>query len=568
MKQSHIPVLVVGGGPVGMTIAAMLRRHGLKVRVVERSEGPTPYSKAVGVHAITLESMHALGLSEQLVSDGRPLHRFRIQEEGRAIMSAGFTGIGSPYEFVLGLPQSRTEQRLLSRLQAQGGDVEWRTELVALENPGSTGPGGTPAQAVVRHADGSLETITAHWLIGADGGRSSVREFSGIGFPGGDYGKSFILGDACIDWDGPKGELQFFISPHGYLLLVPMPDGLHRIIAQTERRYEEFQGAEKPVATLAELQAIVDRNGPGGIRVHSPAWLTCAPFYHRCADTPLKGRVLLAGDAFHLYSPLGAQGLNTGFQDCFNLAWKLAFIEQGWAGPELLETYSEERLAMVRRIGEMTAKTTRYITSTEPMERQMRQDLTSLLNDTPRVQQQLPRLLAGVLQSYGPQARLSGHSEPGLPAAGGRIPHAWLPDGLGYRPIASLVHGVSFTLLLLRSAADPASLAALQRFSAAAQQAGLPFLQICVVTREPAAFGDSLPAGVRLIEDRLGEIGLRLGCQGLPDGEASVLVRPDGYCAYSARGWDFDALTGYFRERAIGPGCSVPAPATVLHAAG
>ncbi|MFC6521847.1 FAD-dependent monooxygenase [Undibacterium arcticum] len=331
MKTNHVSVLIVGAGPVGLATAALLRQHGVAVRIIEKNKGPTPYSKAIGIHARTLESMHALGLTEQLIADGHPMHKFRLVEDGRTIMAAGFSNIGSPYSFVLGLPQSRTEQNLLARFQELGGSVEWGTHLTGITSCGNPGMPDAPAVVRVQDADGVEQTISCNWLIGADGSRSAVREMAKIAFPGGDYGNAFILGDVKIDWDGPKYDLQFFLSGKGYLLLIPMPNGMHRIIAQTDQTYEDFQQGERPATTLQELQQIVNRNGPGNLRVHSPQWLTCAPFYHRLADTAVKDRIVLVGDAFHLFSPLGAQGLNTGFQDAFNLGWKLAFIER--AGP-------------------------------------------------------------------------------------------------------------------------------------------------------------------------------------------------------------------------------------------
>jgi 2-polyprenyl-6-methoxyphenol hydroxylase-like FAD-dependent oxidoreductase len=538
----------------------MLLRHGIKVRLIERAKGPTTFSKAVGIHARTLESMHALGITEKMISDGHPMQSFRVNEGGSPIMSAGFNGIGSPYEFVLGLPQSSTERNLLSRLQTLGGNVEWQTRLVSVKSVGGQpGSVGDLAEVVIEHADGSMEGVRCQWLIGADGSRSSVRELAGIDFPGGDYGNAFILGDAQIEWAGAKDQLQFFLSGNGYLLLVPMPGGLHRIIAQTGRTYEDFQKSNKPTATLEDLQSIVDRNGPGGIRVHSPQWLTCAPFYHRCASTAVKHRVVLAGDAFHLFSPLGAQGLNTGFLDVFNLAWKIAFVERGWAEPTLLQTYDTERQTIANLIGKVTAKTTRYITATHPLRRLIRRNLTRRMNATAKVQQQLPRLLAGLLQSYGPSAELSGPSASNMPASGGRIPHAWVPDGIGYRPLASLIHGVNFTLLLLRPTLNNESVAALHDFYSEEIASEFPFLQCLVVGREIEDWRERLPKTVRLIEDSLGDVVRQLsaGHGGL------VLVRPDGYCALSCEGWPFEEVKQYFRDRKLGntttPAISQPA---------
>lgn len=548
MKTSHVAVLIVGAGPVGLAIAALLRQQGIEVRIIEKNEGPTPYSKAIGVHARTLEGMHALDLTEKLIDDGHPMHAFRLNEAGRAIMSAGFGRIDTPYGFVLGLPQSRTERRLWLRFQELGGQVEWQTTLTQVEQAGNPADSSQPAVVLVANAQGEQERISCNWLIGADGSRSSVREFAGIDFPGGDYGNAFILGDVKIDWDGPRDELQFFLSRNGYLLVVPMPDGMHRLIAQTGRTYEEFQQSDRPVATLEELQRIVDANGPGNIRVHSPQWLTCAPFYHRRAETPVKGRILLAGDAYHLFSPLGAQGLNTGFQDAFNLAWKLAFIEKGWGdAASLIASYKDEREAIAKLIATVTSKTTKYITATSLPARLYRQWATRYYNNTDKVQAVLPTLLAGLMQSYGPDAFLSGPSAEGLPQAGSRIPHAWLPDGAAQRPLASYIHGTKFTLLLVKNRLDEQSVETIQRFWSHANRTSYPFLQLIVITRESSPWQERLPEGCRLIDDRLGSMFKALK----EYREAMLLVRPDGFCALSAKRWSFDELTRYFSDRRL-----------------
>lgn len=548
MKSHHLSALIVGSGPVGMAIAGLMRKHGADLRIIEKNQEPTQHSKAIGIHASTLESMHALALTEQLISDGHPMHRFRVTEDERTILSAGFNNIDSPYGFVLGLPQSRTEHHLLNCFHTLGGEVEWGARLVSIEQTGNPDRPDQPAVVRIAHEDGREEQISCNWLIGADGSRSSVRELACIDFPGGDYGTAFILGDVKIDWDGPKYELQFFLSARGYLLLIPMPGGMHRVIAQTEKTYEDFQHGERPDATLEELQRIVDANGPGDIRVHSPQWLTCAPFYHRQAETSVKGRIVLAGDALHLFSPLGAQGLNTGFQDAFNLAWKLAFIEKGWTDANLIASYKSEREGIARRIAAVTARTTRYLTATSPPKRWLRQHLTRLLNRTERVQTRLPRLLSGVMQSYGPQSQLSGPCARGLPQAGSRLPHAWLPQGSALKPLASIVHGTQFTLLLVKNLLDDNSLAALERFWTVSNQARFPFLTPIVISRETAPWQNKMPVGCQLIDDRMGSMFNALN----EYKEAMVLVRPDGFCSLSSKLWSFDEIALYFARRQLG----------------
>jgi 2-polyprenyl-6-methoxyphenol hydroxylase-like FAD-dependent oxidoreductase len=549
-------VLIVGAGPVGLAMGTILRRHGVAVEIIERSDGPTTHSKAIGVHARTLESMHSLGLTEKLISAGNPMSAFRLVDRQRLIMRSGFRAIDSAYPFVLGLPQSQTERLLLEAFTALGGHVRWQTHLTAIESSGSVGENGQKAKACFRDASGNESICHADWIVGADGSRSSVREMVGIAFPGGDYGRAFVLGDVELDWAGPRHELQFHFSKGGYLLIVPMPEGLFRVIAQTDLSYADFQRRERPEATLEELQAIVDRNGPGGIRVHSPRWLTCAPFYFRTAERFRKGRVFLAGDAAHLFSPLGAQGLNAGFQDAFNLGWKLGFVGRGFASETVLDSYEDERRPIVDLLAKVTAKTTRFITTTSPLLRLARRHATAFMDKTPLVQKRLPQLLAGIMQKYAPDGILCGPSAVGLVAAGARVPHAFIVAGAGYVPLASLLHGQKVTMLYLLRRATAEALQQIANQWSARLRAAEPYFQPVIVARETAA--DAAMSGIPVYEDRLGA--LFNGDMDIGD-SACIAVRPDGFCAGSTHGLDGAALRRHLSEVLSAP---VPRIAALL----
>ncbi len=282
--------------------------------------------------------------------------------------------------------------------------------------------------------------------------------------------------------------------------------------------------------------------------MHSPQWLTCAPFYHRRAETPVKGRIALVGDAYHLFSPLGAQGLNAGLQDAFNLAWKLAYIEKDWGNPALLVTsYREEREAIAKLIATVTSKTTKYITATSLPTRVFRHWATWYYNKTERVQEKLPSLLAGLMQSYGPHAFLSGDSDDGLPQAGERIPHAWLPDGQAQKPLASLIHGTKYTLLLVKDRLDENSIKSIERFWNGFNRSRYPFLQLIIISRETAAWQRRVPGDCQLIDDRLGSTFEALNeCR-----KGMILIRPDGFCALSSKLWLFNDVTRYFSHRRL-----------------
>lgn len=534
-------IVIVGAGPVGMALGATVARYGMNVLIVESSAGTTPFSKAIGVHAITLERMHTLGLTESLLADGFPMRGYRIYENGRCTMAASFRGVATPYDFVLGLPQSRTEAHLARDLAAQGVTILWQHRMTAIHDFGALEVGGPSAVIEVQRPDGTPMRIEARYVIGADGGRSAVRQAAQIGFPGGSYGNAFLLGDVELDWQGARHDLQFHLSREGYLLLIPMPGGMHRVIAQTDLRWEDFQHRDsRPDARLEMLQQIVDARGPGGIRAHSPRWLTAAPFYYRLAEAAHRDRVFLAGDALHLVSPLGAQGLNLGIGDAFNLGWKLGFVHQGRADMSLLRSYGAERLPVASAVIGTTSRTTRYVTATRWWERMARQVATRWMNDSIRVQRDLPSLLSGIRQRYDPAALTGTPPEGAWPAPGVRMPQARLEGASGSVAAAKLVHGTRFCAVFLLRRLDETTRRAVQ--AEIGRLHGLDaHLQAIVIAREAGRDIPQIP-GAQTYGDPFADLTGDIGAAHA----ATILVRPDGVVAASSVGLDAGLVRRFF----------------------
>lgn len=542
--MSSNKVLVVGAGPVGLATACLLKQQGLDVLVVEQNKSPTVFSKAIGIHARTLESMHALSITEAMIDNGQPMFEFEITDGKTSILDSNFSNVDTPYNFVLGLPQSKTEQLLLERFNELGGQVQWETVVVDLIEEGDREVESKKAKVLVKDSANNQTMIEANWIVGADGSRSIMRELAGIDFPGGSYGNAFILGDIKIDWDGNKSKLQFFLSPYGYLLLIPMPSGMHRVIAQTDYRFEDFQGTDRPEATLDQLQAVVDKNGPGGIKLHSPEWVTCAPFYHRKAQEMIKGRVVLVGDACHLFSPLGAQGLNTGFQDACNLAWRLGLYERGLSNISLVEKYAEERKQIIDLMIKVTSSTNRYITALSPHKRFLRHVLSRVFNKTQKVKTELPALMSGIKQAYQTDGNGQLIKGTNLPLLGTRFPHTWIEsiEG-GYMPVSKLIHGKDFTLMCINQRLTED---VIERFNRMKKNSllSLSFVNTVLVGRE--AVKDQ-KTKLSFINDRLGAITNLLG----DAFEGMILIRPDGFVSFVQSSWEVESLSDHFESIGI-----------------
>jgi 2-polyprenyl-6-methoxyphenol hydroxylase-like FAD-dependent oxidoreductase len=352
-------VLIVGAGPTGLSLACQFVRHGVDFIAVEKNEGVTPHSKAIGVQARTLEVYEQLGLAGRAVEQGTIAERGRLLIGGEVRGELDFSDIGeglSPYPFVLLLEQSKNEQLLYGYLRDHGKDVLWKTELESF----SQGDGGVTAR--VRTADGASRIVEAKYLVGCDGPKSPVRHALGLAFGGSTFERIFYVADAQIDWNLGHDALHICFAKNSFVVFFPLKgERRHRVVGVFP---EEFNRDEGDIL-YEEIEARIRAEAELDLDIHDVEWFSTYKVHTRRVDKFSAGRCFLAGDAAHIHTPAGGQGMNTGIQDAYNLAWKMALAVRGQAGDKLLETYNEERLENARRLLKTTDRIFEFAAGTE-----------------------------------------------------------------------------------------------------------------------------------------------------------------------------------------------------------
>ncbi|MHA6494889.1 FAD-dependent monooxygenase [Pseudomonas borbori] len=342
-------VLIVGGGPTGMTLALQLQRFGIGFRLIEKRAKEPSGSKALSINPASLSLLDDLGVAETLVGLGHKTEVINLVYDNRPLMRARFARLPSKFPFFLMLPQPETERVLEAQLQRLGHSLERECELLGLSQQDDH-------VSVELRTPRGVERQRFSYVVGCDGGLSKVRSELGLEFSGYDYDMHFILADLRIEWDGAKEQGFYFIRDDGFLILLPLKDGYHRIVIKVN---EQCAPGYKP--SLEEIRAYIARYEIFGLRVSDPIWLSSAPFYNRSASTIRRGRVFLAGDAAHLFSPIGGFGMNSGIADAFNLGWKLGYRLSGLGNDALLQSYVEEREQNTRNLLAKTDKSTSLI---------------------------------------------------------------------------------------------------------------------------------------------------------------------------------------------------------------
>jgi len=361
-------VAIVGAGPSGLALAVTLASAGIDHVIVDRLAEGANTSRAAVVHARTLEVLDELGASQDLIARGVQVTRFAVRDGSRRLLTVPFDGLPTPHPYTLMVPQCETEAVLLARLRALGGDVHRPYEVAS----------------VVQDEDGvtltmsSGETVRTGYAVGADGMHSSVREASGVGFTGSAYGESFVLADVTMDWAPGPGEVSLTFGAAGLTVVAPLPGGHYRVVATVD------QAPATP--DLAFVQRLLDERAPGQAKATGLIWSSRFQVHHRVADHYRADRLLLAGDAAHVHSPAGGQGMNTGIQDGYALGRAFATGQ--------LDGYEAQRRPVAQRVVAFTDRMTRIATTRSRAARGARNIALPLLGHLPTFRTKLATELA------------------------------------------------------------------------------------------------------------------------------------------------------------------------------
>jgi 2-polyprenyl-6-methoxyphenol hydroxylase-like FAD-dependent oxidoreductase len=493
-------VLIVGAGPTGLVLACELLTRGIGIRIIDKGDGVARQSRALGIHARTLEVLDMMGLAERFVARGQVVRRFHLYADGRTLVRLDLARSGSAFGCMLDVPQDVTETILRDRVFELGGQVEPSTELTGL----SADPGGVTAR--VTGPGGEVATIAADYVVGADGAHSRVRSELGLDFRGHPYTQDWLLADVHLAWDRPEDEMHAFFRRDGRpLICMPMRGHLWRVILP----YAGDRDRQAP--TLEEIQRLVGERAPEPVPVSDPTWLATFRCQRRSTHIYRRDRVMLAGDAVHIHSPAGGQGMNTGIMDAHNLAWKLALVAGGDAPDALLDSYGAERGPVARDVLALTHALVTMGTVTRPGPRAARNVLVPLAGRLPPVQRRAVRRLSHVGVAY-PSSPLTRRSRirAGI-RPGQRMPDLEVTDGeRTFRLYSGMQHRAHVLLLCGQ---------------------------------------DDVPPGLRRWLDRV----IVVRAAGRAPARRVYLLRPDGYVAARGCAASPGALVAYLRQ-VFGPG--------------
>ena len=516
-----IDVLIVGAGPTGLMLANQLVRRGVRSTIIDRHSGPAQQSRAMAVQARTLEIYAKMGIIDDALRLGRRASGANMWANGKWTARIPLGDIGkhlSPFPFALALGQDDNERIMGTKLHAEGIDVQWNTELVGLqqEEDGSV--------ATIKQPDGSTRTLGARWVAGCDGARSTVREICGITFPGAPYEHVFFVADTAATGSMRPDELNVYLWQDGFHLFFPM---------RGKDRWRLIGILPKPLRSRAELRfedliPDVQREAGANLAFSECSWFSTYRIHHRCAERFRDRRCFLLGDAAHIHSPAGGQGMNTGLQDAYNLGWKLALVVNGEADATLLDTYERERLPVAQRLLQTTDRLFRILVSDSWFAGIFRTRILARMAARAMTVERVRMIAFRAISQIGiryPQSPLSqelGSVADAAPQPGDRFPWLCLDiDGNGnVDDLFNALDDRRFNVLVFGQPAPDSKIVA-----------GGERVRVLAIPESPANQSAQASIGI--------------------DGPAFYVVRPDGHVGLAGTRYDEGAVTRYLSEHRV-----------------
>jgi 2-polyprenyl-6-methoxyphenol hydroxylase-like FAD-dependent oxidoreductase len=520
--RDEVDVVIVGAGPTGLTLACIFSRMGISYELVELKEKLSEHSKALAVQARTLELFEKFGIAEEAIRRGQKAHGLDYRTHGRLRAKLNLSQFGeglTRYPYLLILEQDKTEQLLYESLVSAGGRVNFGQECVDF----SQEPQGSFQVKLRSTSDSSERVVKTRYLLGADGARSLVRHKLGLAFEGGTYESRFVLCDVKVEGPIDHERLTIAFSASGMAGFFPMEgEGRFRVFGPVPDELARELEGKMDFERVAQRLCV---DAGFELKIYDPKWTSVYRIHHRCVEEFRRGSCFVVGDAAHVHSPVGAQGMNTGIQDAFNLAWKIAYVLKGWARDELLSSYQSERKPFALRLVQSTDRAFKFATSHGLRARWLRLKLMPWL---------LPRLLSykrtrefifrtvsqiGIHYNGSPLNAQYGIGDlwpAQAPKPGDRIPDVRLRDG---RSLSELTRELAFHLVVIEAQSDDAITGYLEKLIAQK-----PWIRVHRLPRRELVDADAFVP---------------------QDDSSAYLIRPDAYLAFRATPFRVQEFTDY-----------------------